>query len=120
MGRGFEATVELLLPQPSDRGGNESVNEVNDASVIIISADDESPALKRARRKSHEKQGASVSAMNGRRSQEELEEGVALSGSERRCLEELQGVVAAVSGVIGSSSSSSSSKGDPVLQRIAR
>ena len=114
---GFEATVEHLLLQSSDRGGNESVNEVNDASVIIISADDESPALKRAKRKSHEEQGA---AGSGRRSREELEGGGSLTGSEKRCLEELQGVVAAVSGVIGSSSCSSSGKGDPVLQRIAR
>merc|ERR1719180_723120 len=59
LGRGFEATVELLLLHSSDREGNE-----RDASVIIISADDESPALKR--RKSHEEQGASAMGGSGR------------------------------------------------------
>ena len=121
MGKGFEATVELLLL--SNRNGNESINDGNesinegDASVIIISGEDESPVQKRARRKSHE-QGFS---MSGSGSLEEL--GVStMSGSEKRCLEELKGVVAAVSGMIGStsSSSSSSSMGDGVLQRIAR
>ena len=133
MGKGFEATVELLLS--SNRNGNESINEsisgsinesINegDASVIIISGEDESPVQKRARRISHEEQGATMFGSGGRRSHEEL--GVStMSGSEKRCLEELKGVVAAVSGVIGStssssSSSSSSSTGDGVLQRIAR
>ena len=118
MGKGFEATVELLLL--SNRNGNESINDGNesinegDASVIIISGEDESPVQKRARRKSHE-QGFS---MSGSGSLEEL--GVStMSGSEKRCLEELKGVVAAVSGMIGSTSSSSST-GDGVLQRIAR
>lgn len=56
--------------------------------------------------------------MSGSGSLEEL--GVStMSGSEKRCLEELKGVVAAVSGMIGSTSSSSST-GDGVLQRIAR
>ena len=116
LGRGFEATVELLL-QSSEREGNKSVNE-GDASVIIISGEDESPAQKRARRKSHEEQGAGMSG-SGRRTHGELE-GAAMSESEKRCLEELQGVVAAVSGVIGSTSSSSKGDGHGVLQRIAR
>ena len=130
MGKGFEATVELLLS--SNRNGNESINEsisgsinesINevDDSVIIISGEEESPAMKRARRKSHEEKGATMFGPG--RSDDEL--GVStMSGSEKRCLEELKGVVAAVSGVIGStsssSSSSSSSTGDGVLQRIAR
>ena len=120
MGKGFEATVELLLL--SNRNGNESINDGNesinegDASVIIISGEDESPVQKRARRKSRE-QGTSMSG-SGQRSLEEL--GVStMSGSEKCCLEELKGVVAAVSGMIGSTSSSSS-MGDGILQRIAR
>ena len=98
MGRGFEATVELLLQQSGQ--ADESVNEV-DASVIIIEEDE-----LLAQRKACPRSG---------------EEGpdLVLSGSEKLCLEELKGVVAAVSGGIGSSSSSSS-KGDEVLQRIAR
>ena len=120
MGKGFEATVELLLL--SNRNGNESINDGNesinegDASVIIISGEDESPVQKRARRKSRE-QGTSMSG-SGQRFLEEL--GVStMSGSEKCCLEELKGVVAAVSGMTGSTSSSSST-GDGVLQRIAR
>ena len=96
MGRGFEATVELLLQQSGQ--ADESVNEV-DASVIIIE-EDELLAQRKARPRSGEEGPDLV-----------------LSGSEKLCLEELKGVVAAVSGVIGSSSSS---KGDEVLQRIAR
>ena len=99
MGRGFEATVELLLQQSGQ--ADESVNEV-DASVIIIE-EDELLAQRKARPRSGEEGPDLV-----------------LSGSEKLCLEELKGVVAAVSGVIGSSSSSSSSKSDEVLQRIAR
>ena len=97
MGRGFEATVELLLQQSGE--ADESVNEV-DASVIII--EEEGLPAQKARPRSGEEGPDLV-----------------LSGSEKLCLEELKGVVAAVSGVIGSSSSSSS-KGDEVLQRIAR
>ena len=114
MGKGFEATVELLLSSKVDR--NESIND-GDASVIIIGEEDDSPAQKRARRKSHEEQGATRSGSNS--GPEELLGGSTLSGSEKRCLEELKGVVAAVSGVIGSTSSSSN-MGDGVLQRIAR
>ena len=87
MGKGFEATVELLLS--GNRNVNESINEGDD-SVIIISGEDDSPAQKRARRRSHEDQGAAVSGSGGRRSHEEL--GVStMSGSEKRCLEELKG-----------------------------
>ena len=113
MGKGFEATVEFLLASKKDR--NESIND-GDASVIIIGEDD-SPAQKRVRRKSHEGQGATRSGSDS--GPEELLGGSTMSGSEKRCLEELKGVVAAVSGVIGSTSSSSS-MGDGVLQRIAR
>ena len=116
LGRGFEVTVEMLL-QSSEGEGNKSEGE-GDASVIIISGEDEWPDQKRARRKSHEEQGAGMSRSE-RRSHGERE-GAALSESEKQCLEELRGVVAAVSGGIGSSSSSSKGDGHSVLQRIAR
>ena len=42
-GKGFGATIELLLQYTSNRGEDESFNEADD-SVIIISGEEESPA----------------------------------------------------------------------------
>ena len=104
-GKGFGATVELLLQYTSNRGEDESFNEADD-SVIIISGEEESPAAQmRSQRRSLD---------------EDIEHGIGLSRNEERCLQELREVVAAVSGVVGSSSSSGGNKDEAVLLKIAR
>ena len=104
-GKGFGATVELLLQYTSNKGEDKSINEADD-SVIIISGEEESPAAQmRPQRRSLD---------------EDVEHGIGLSRNEEQCLQELREVVAAVSGVVGSSSSSGGNKDEAVLLKIAR
>ena len=104
-GKGFGATVELLLQYTSNKGEDKSIDEADD-SVIIISGEEESPAAQmRSQRRSLD---------------EDIEHGIGLSRNEERCLQELREVVAAVSGVVGSSSSSGGNKDEAVLLKIAR
>ena len=104
-GKGFGATVELLLQYTSNKGEDKSINEADD-SVIIISGEEESPAAQmRSQRRSLD---------------EDIEHGIGLSRNEERCLQELREVVAAVAGVVGSSSSSGGNKDDALLLKIAR
>ena len=104
-GKGFGATVELLLQYTSNKGEDKSINEADD-SVIIISGEEESPAAQmRPQRRSLD---------------EDVEHGIGLSRNEEQCLQELREVVAAVSGVVGSSSSSGGNKDDALLLKIAR
>ena len=104
-GKGFGATIELLLQYTSNRGGDESFNEADD-SVIIISGEEESPA-------------AQMQSQRGSLD-EDVEHGIGLSRNEERCLQELREVVAAVSGVAGSSSSSGGNNDDVLLLKLAR